>query len=1054
MASVLGQTVQRARAGGRRRRLDRRHGRACSRRSTTRGSSSCATTERLGLARLAQPGARPRSRPLGGAARRGRRRPAAPTRASARAALRETPARHRRLGRCSSSTTVGRPGPIPPDAATAARGALARALQLAVLPPERRSSTASCSSGTSSATTPSFAESEDYDLWSRLLAHAEGANIGEPLVLYRVHARPGDEAAARRPARRSSARWRCGRSRRSAPELSPEDAELAWRLGSGEVRRPSRGAVDAFARAAARGLRESRHGARATPAVAAAGARALLARGRAAGARSALVPAPADGRRAAARARRGAALARAGARRRAPRRCVRSTRRRRSASASRYVSPEPTPFRSIMFDRIAQRPEVDFTRRLLRAHDLRPHVDDRAAGIAPTFIGRRRASRACGDVLRHDYPITTRDLRRARGLAAGRRRRRGLEHVRGAGGRALVPRGAASRTCCSSRATTPTRGRAGAARSSGSSCRRSCAAPSACSRSGRWRASPCSPAAPTPERVRWFANTIDVAGFVERAERLQSRRPELRAAIGAGDEDVVVLSVARLAPEKGLDTLVRAAATAADPRSARRRRRRRARARAARRSSRARARRAAAARRRRALRARRRALRRRRRVRAALDARAVGRRRQRGGRLRAAARPLRPGRRRTPTCSSPGENGMLVARRRRAAARRRALRRLAADPELRRRSGERSLELMRGWGYEPSIENFVAAVRAPRRRGRSLPAVGDALPGVARAASTRAPREPLAQRRRRRAPARRAATIASALVRHDERLALLERARDAAAVGDDDRASRPRPPRPRPCRSSRPPRRARTRRRRRRGPTAGRRSAAARGRVPRAPGSPLCRAAPRRRPWRSSGPAITTWASGAPPRGLDAGARSPCRRRSGRRRGRAARRRGCRAARAPAAPSRPGGASGKPLPRTTTRSGSSPKATTSSRSRAEAVTTASAPAATARPSDASKASFSRTLRSRGRNIPSGSSTYGIPRARHHSAVAVVSGSRKPKRCATSGRGSRAQLERQRRRDAHPAVRERRAEVVDAWLRPRRRHACGTAGRRCRSRSSS
>ena len=96
-----------------------------------------------------------------------------------------------------------------------------------------------------------------------------------------------------------------------------------------------------------------------------------------------------------------------------------------------------------------------------------------------------------------------------------------------------------------------------------------------------------------------------------------------------------------------------------------------------------------------------------------------------------------------------------------------------------------------------------------------------------------------------------------------------------------------------------------------------------------------------------------------------------------------------------AAPSSPGGASGKPFPRTTTRSGSSPKATTSSRSRSEAVTTASARAASGRPSPRSKPSFSRTLRNRGRNIPSGSSTYGIPRARHHSAVPVVTGSRKP-----------------------------------------------------------
>ena len=38
------------------------------------------------------------------------------------------------------------------------------------------------------------------------------------------------------------------------------------------------------------------------------------------------------------------------------------------------------------------------------------------------------------------------------------------------------------------------------------------------------------------------------------------------AELGIGPDDVAVLSVARLSPEKGLDTLVRAAAAAADPR--------------------------------------------------------------------------------------------------------------------------------------------------------------------------------------------------------------------------------------------------------------------------------------------------------------------------------------------------------------------------------------------------------------------------------------------------------------------------------------------------------
>ena len=56
-----------------------------------------------------------------------------------------------------------------------------------------------------------------------------------------------------------------------------------------------------------------------------------------------------------------------------------------------------------------------------------------------------------------------------------------------------------------------------------------------------------------------------------------------------------------------------------------------------------------------------------------------------------------------------GENGFLVPADDVAAAAR-ALGKLA-DPETRRRMGERSAEIARDWGYGPSIENFVAAVR-------------------------------------------------------------------------------------------------------------------------------------------------------------------------------------------------------------------------------------------------------------------------------------------------------------------------------------------------------
>jgi glycosyltransferase involved in cell wall biosynthesis len=69
-----------------------------------------------------------------------------------------------------------------------------------------------------------------------------------------------------------------------------------------------------------------------------------------------------------------------------------------------------------------------------------------------------------------------------------------------------------------------------------------------------------------PSRIRIFANTVDVRALGERADGLASEHGALRASHGLGDDDVAVLSVARLVPEKGLDTLVRAAAETDDPR--------------------------------------------------------------------------------------------------------------------------------------------------------------------------------------------------------------------------------------------------------------------------------------------------------------------------------------------------------------------------------------------------------------------------------------------------------------------------------------------------------
>ena len=58
-----------------------------------------------------------------------------------------------------------------------------------------------------------------------------------------------------------------------------------------------------------------------------------------------------------------------------------------------------------------------------------------------------------------------------------------------------------------------------------------------------------------------------------------------------------------------------------------------------------------------------------------------------------------------------GENGVLVmAGDVESAAS--ALRRLAQNPAARAAAGARSQELMEGWGYKPSIEGFLGAVRA------------------------------------------------------------------------------------------------------------------------------------------------------------------------------------------------------------------------------------------------------------------------------------------------------------------------------------------------------
>lgn len=69
-----------------------------------------------------------------------------------------------------------------------------------------------------------------------------------------------------------------------------------------------------------------------------------------------------------------------------------------------------------------------------------------------------------------------------------------------------------------------------------------------------------------PEHVRVFADTIDVEDFGARADGLAVHREELRDALGAGPDDVVVLSTGPLAPEKRHADLVHALAKTGDAR--------------------------------------------------------------------------------------------------------------------------------------------------------------------------------------------------------------------------------------------------------------------------------------------------------------------------------------------------------------------------------------------------------------------------------------------------------------------------------------------------------
>jgi glycosyltransferase involved in cell wall biosynthesis len=339
------------------------------------------------------------------------------------------------------------------------------------------------------------------------------------------------------------------------------------------------------------------------------------------------------------------------------------------------VSPEPTPYRAPLFDRIAARGDVELTvvyaARTVAGRTWSVDLDHRAV-----FLSGFRAP-LLGRVLRHDYPVTpgiVRALHAARpevvvvsgwstfasqaAIAWSRARR--VPYVLLVESHDLGPRASWRRKVKGAAVPRLVRG-AASVLVVGTAARESVVARGA-----------------SPQRVRVFANTIDVERWLERAERLPRE----------AHDGVVALSVGRAVPEKGFDVLEAACAQAgvrldmvvgglSEEQLAQRY--------------------------------------------VDADVFALLSRQETWGVVvnEAAASGL-------PLVLSDrvgaaydllrdGENGFLVpADDVEAAAE--ALRRLAADPELRRRMGARSRELVAAWGYDPSVESFVEAVREAAAR--------------------------------------------------------------------------------------------------------------------------------------------------------------------------------------------------------------------------------------------------------------------------------------------------------------------------------------------------
>ena len=226
------------------------------------------------------------------------------------------------------------------------------------------------------------------------------------------------------------------------------------------------------------------------------------------------------------------------------------------------VSPEPTPYRAPLWDRIAARDDVA----LLVVYAART-----IAGASwsvtpghPAVVLRGRRFPGAARVLRHDYPITPgarKVLRRARpdcvvvsGWSTFAAQtallwcaRHGIPYVLLVESHDHDPRAAWRRAVKGAVVPRIVRGAASVLVTG-----------SLAADSMRRRGAPAG-------RIRVFANTVDVGALHEQAVRLRGRRTELRGLLDLREEDVAVACVGRLVPEKAMDVLLRACAEVGGP---------------------------------------------------------------------------------------------------------------------------------------------------------------------------------------------------------------------------------------------------------------------------------------------------------------------------------------------------------------------------------------------------------------------------------------------------------------------------------------------------------